>query len=234
MRIKKSIKEAFPDFNVQESKTGAVVLKLVVRGPATEVKIEPNTVIRGSIDGAVMRGLSKKARATFEVAAKVRTLSDAELFGGKICAALDRQHPRDLFDVRRLLDGPGLTPGIRKGFLVHLISHDRPMHEVIDPPRKDVRSVFEAEFNGMTDEPVVYESLVDARERLIGQLDAGLTASEKQFLLSIKEGSPDWKLLGLAGVERLPAVQWKLLNIEKMAAAKREEQLGELRKKLNL
>jgi predicted nucleotidyltransferase component of viral defense system len=103
LRIKRSITKAFPDFSVHESRTVGPVLKLVVHTPTTEVKIEPNTVIRGAIDGVVTRDLSKKARATFEAAVKVRTLSEAELFGGKICAALDRQHPRDLFDVKQLV-----------------------------------------------------------------------------------------------------------------------------------
>ena len=233
LRIKKSITKANPEFNVHESKTGGLVLKLVVRMPTAEVKIEPNTVIRGSINRVVTRDLSQKARAAFEAAAKVRTLADPELFGGKICAALDRQHPHDLFAVKHLLDGPGLTAEIRKGFLVHLISHDRPMHEVIEPTRKDVRDIFESEFAEMTDEPVKYEALIDARERLIAQLKGALTEPEKRFLLSIKDGNPDWPLLGLGGVERLPAVQWKLKNIGKMAVAKRDEQFRRLREKLD-
>jgi predicted nucleotidyltransferase component of viral defense system len=234
LRVKKSIEKASRDLNVHESKTGGLVLKLVVRSAATDVKIEPNTVMRGTHDGVMTRDLAKKARAEFEVGMKVRTLSEPSLFGGKICAALDRQHPRDLFDIKNLLESPGLTPEIRKGFLVHLISHDRPMHEVIEPTRKDVRAAFESEFKDMTDEPVEYEALVDAREQLIARLKTDMTMPEKKFLLSIKEGKPDWKLLGLEGVERLPAVQWKLKNIGKMAPAKQQEQLSKLRKKLGL
>ena len=234
LRIERSISKAFTECNVHETKAGAFVFKLVVRAPATEVKIEPNTVMRGAINAVAMRDLTKRARDTFEVAVKVRTLSEPELFGGKICAALDRQHPRDLFDIKRLLDGPGLTTEIRKSFLVHLISHDRPMHEVIEPTRKDVRAAFETEFKEMTDEPVKYEALIDARERLIAQIKKELTDSEKHFLLSVKEGKPNWPLLGLEGVERLPAVQWKLKNIGRMAQAKNQEQLGKLREKLGL
>ena len=234
LRIKKAIMRASPDFNVHESKSDGIVFKLVIRSPKTAVKIEPNTVIRGSISAVVMRELSRKASKTFEAAATVRTLSDAELFGGKICAALDRQSPRDLFDVKHLLDGPGLTPEVRKAFLVYLISHDRPMHEVIEPARKDVRAAFESEFKEMTDEPVEYETLVNARERLITELKKGLTDAEKRFLLSVKDGKPEWPLLGLNGVESLPAVQWKLKNIGKMAAAKQQEQMAKLRAKLGL
>lgn len=234
LRVKKSIAKAFPDLNVHENKTGGLTFKLVIRGPGVEVKIEPNTVMRGTVDGAVTRDLCKKARALFEAGLKIRTLSEPELFGGKICAALDRQHPRDLFDIKNLFEGPGLTSEIRKGFLVHLISHDRPMHEVIEPTRKDVRAAYEAEFKDMADAPVAYEALVEARERLITQIRAEMTRSEKEFLVTVKQGAPDWKLLGLTGVERLPAVQWKLKNIAKMAPAKRKDQLESLRKKLGL
>lgn len=234
LRIKQAINKANPGFNVHESKSAGLVLKLVVRTTAAEVKIEPNTVIRGAINGMVTRELSPKARSTFEAAVKVRTLSDAELFGGKICAALDRQHPRDLFDVKQLFEGAGLTTDIRKGFLVHLISHDRPMHELLEPNRKDVRAVFESEFAEMTETAVGYDSLVAARERLIGELKASLTADEKQFLISVKEGKPAWPLLGLKGVERLPAVQWKLKNIDKISPDKKKELLSKLKEKLGL
>lgn len=229
LRIEKAIARAFPDFNVHRVKNDDLVLKLVVRAPYTEVKIEPNTVIRGTVFGTEMCDLSEKARKILEVAAHVRVLAKPELFGGKICAALDRQHPRDLFDVKLLLEGPGLTDEIKKGFLLHLISHDRPMHEVIDPTRKDVRDIYKAEFAEMTEETVPYDVLVETRERLILGLKNGLTNDEKHFLLSLKEGKPEWLLLGLKGVEQLPAVQWKLRNIRKMSVEKQREQYGKLR-----
>lgn len=229
LRIEKAIARSFPDFNVHRVKNNDLVLKLVIRAPYTEVKIEPNTVIRGTVFGTEMCDLSEKARKILEVAAHVRVLAKPELFGGKICAALDRQHPRDLFDVKLLLEGLGLTDEIRKGFLLHLISHDRPMHEVINPSRKDVRDIYKSEFAEMTEETVPYDVLVEVRERLILGLKNGLTNDEKYFLLSLKEGKPVWSLLGLNGVERLPAVQWKLRNIQKMSVEKQREQYSKLR-----
>ena len=229
LRIEKAIARSFPDFNVHRVKNNDLVLKLVIRAPYTEVKIEPNTVIRGTVFGTEMCDLSEKARKILEVAVNVRVLAKPELFGGKICAALDRQHPRDLFDVKLLLEGLGLTDEIRKGFLLHLISHDRPMHEVINPSRKDVRDIYKSEFAEMTEETVPYDVLVEVRERLILGLKNGLTNDEKYFLLSLKEGKPVGSLLGLNGVERLPAVQWKLRNIQKMSVEKQREQYSKLR-----
>ena len=74
----------------------------------------------------------------FGMSVRVRTLASAEIYGGKICAALDRQHPRDLFDIKLLLDDEGLTDAIRKSFIVHLVSHDRPMAELLDPNFADL------------------------------------------------------------------------------------------------
>ncbi len=168
------------------------------------------------------------------MALSVATLSTADLYGGKICAALDRQHPRDLFDIKLLLENEGLTDAIRKAFIVYLVSHDRPLHELIDPPRKDFRKVFENEFSGMTDISVSYAELVAARECLFTRLRHELTGAERKFILSVKEGSPAWELLALPGVDKLPAIQWKLQNIVKMSSVKHREQLKKLKGKLGL
>jgi len=233
-RVKSAVGQAMPEVKVRDTMIEGRLSKLTVLGSEGEVKIEPNLVIRGAIGPTAMRGLSKRAQERFELAVTIRTLSEADIFGGKICAALDRQHPRDLFDVKKLLDGPGLTEEIRKAFIVYLISHDRPMHEVIDPNRKDVRESFESAFKEMTDEPVAYEALIDARERLIERLQTDLSRDERFFLVSVKEGKPDWALLGLEGVENLPAVRWKLINIKKMPPKKHAEQLRKLKERLGL
>ncbi|WP_456640523.1 nucleotidyl transferase AbiEii/AbiGii toxin family protein [Bradyrhizobium sp. USDA 10063] len=48
-------------------------------------------------------------------------------------AALYRQHPRDLFDVRDLLTNEGISDDLRRAFIVYLISHDRPISELVVP-----------------------------------------------------------------------------------------------------
>src|SRR5436309_1955221 len=106
----------------------------------------------------------------------MKTLSPADLYGGKLCAALDRQHPRDFFDIKILLAAEGITEEIRKAFVVYLASTDRPMHELLDPVRRDFQKVFETEFLGMVLVPVRYEELEDVREVVIRRLQAALTA----------------------------------------------------------
>ena len=190
--------------------------------------------MRGAVFPSSERALSKKAQKLFELSVSVMTLSLADLYGGKLCAALDRQHPRDLFDVDLLMKTEGITDDIRKAFVVYLASHDRPINELIDPVRKDVRRIFENEFSGMTSVPVRYEDLMDAREKLIAAIKNDLTDKERKFLVSVKEMNPQWELLGLDGVDKLPSIQWKLMNIRKMSKKKHVDALAKLKAKLEL
>lgn len=235
-RIAATVKKAIPGAKVQEARAREPdrITKLVVAVGRTRIKIEPNEVIRGSVFPAEERELSPRAEEIFELSVTARMLSVADLYGGKLCAALDRQHPRDLFDVKILLENEGITDETRKAFIVYLASHDRPMNELLDPVRKDIRRIYESEFAGMTVEETVYEDLIVARETLIATLKKELTNAEKAFLISLKEGQPKWDLLGAKDIERLPGVQWKLLNIRKLGKEKHTEALEKLRAKLGV
>ncbi len=213
--------------------TGHIV-KLTVRRQEAAIKIEPNLVLRGTIFPPVQAILCRKAEEMFELSVSSRLLSLADLYGGKICAALDRQHPRDFFDIHLLLANEGLTHEIRRAFVVYLASHDRPMNELLKPKWKDMKPAFEKEFKGMTLEPLDLKQLVETRDKLLRLIHDGLTMPEKKFLLSLKDGEPDWNLLGLPGIERLPGLRWKLENIRQMSGKKREEQSARLRKVLGL
>lgn len=235
-RIAAAIKKAMPGIKIQESRAkGATrISKLVMANGPTRIIIEPNEVIRGAVLSPVERELTKHAEETFELSVTARTLSTADLYGGKLCAALDRQHPRDLFDVKVLLENEGITDEIRKVFIVYLASHNRPISELLDPAHKDIRQTFESEFAGMTVDEVRYEDLVAARETLIKTLRKDITDAEKGFLVTLKEGQPKWDLLGIEGIEKLPAIQWKLMNIRKIKKEKHAVALKKLKTKLGL
>lgn len=207
-------------------------VKMTIRQTEATIKVEPNLVLRGAIYPTSQAKLCKKAEKEFELSVSTTILSLADIYGGKICAALDRQHPRDFFDIKLLLDNEGLTDEIRKAFVVYLASHDRPMNELLKPKWKDIKSVFEKEFKGMTLEPVDLKDLLESRDELLHLIHKGLTDAEKRFLLSLKDGEPNWDLLGLPNIERLPGLRWKLENIRQMNAKKRQEQSERLRKVL--
>jgi len=231
MRIFKEIKRRIPVSQiVLKNVRGTKTLKgMVVNQEGATVKIEPNLVLRGSVYPPEIRTLSKKAQGLFELSVQSRTLSMDELYAGKICAALDRQHPRDLFDVHFLFKNEGLTAKIRRAFIVYLISHPRPMIEILNPHPKDVIDIFEKEFKSMIDKDVTYYDLDSTRDKLVSMLRNELTTEERRFIVSVKEGHPRWELFALKRVENLPAVKWKLLNIRKMDPSKHQEAVLKLR-----
>jgi predicted nucleotidyltransferase component of viral defense system len=205
--------------------------KLLVRQGAIEVKIEVNFVMRGTVNPVRMASLTQNARDTLLADLEIPVVSLEDVYGGKLVAALDRQHPRDLFDVMQLFAHEGITAGIRRAFVVYLASHNRPVHEVLFPSLRDVRQEFEHNFAGMTVEAVELDALLAARERMVRELQQGLTADERKFLLSLVAAEPDWKLLDVPHLERLPGLRWKLQNLERLRkadAGKFAEQSDEL------
>ncbi len=215
-------------FSKRDRDFNLVASLLIRRGDAT-IKVEPNPVLRGSVFPTETRVLCQKAKDLFELSLEARTLSFEDLYGGKACAALDRQHPRDLFDINMLFKNEGLQEKVRKAFIVYLVSHSRPMIEILNPHWGDLRPVFEKEFQGMVVEPVTAEELRSAGKQLVSTIHNELTYEERLFIVSIKEGKPQWNLLGVPGIENLPAVQWKLQNIRRMTPAKHREALRRLR-----
>ena len=197
--------------------------RLLVRRADTQVKVEINTVIRGTVHPARQAALTKLARETLLAEIEIPVLALEDVYGGKLVAALDRQHPRDLFDVMQLFAHEGITPAIRRAFVVYLASHNRPVHEVLFPELRDMRADYEQNFVGMTTEPVELAALIEARDRMIKELQAGLDADERRFLLSLVRAEPDWKALGIAHVGDLPAIRWKLQNLTRLKG-KRPEQ----------
>lgn len=236
-RVAERIRRSMPAAQVNERRlaTSNGVVKLTVRVPTIgDVKIEPNTVLRGTVHPATELTLVPRAVEVFGRSATMRTLSLAELYGGKLCAALDRQHPRDLFDVHGLLQAEGITNDIRRAFVIFLASHDRPINELLSPNRQNIQQIFAAQFEGMTIDPVPLSVLESAREQLIQQINRDLTTAEREFLLSMKRLEPKWELLEIPGLERLPGLQWKLYNLRKMVPAKRQAAELLLRTKLGL
>ncbi|EQD38331.1 protein containing DUF1814, partial [mine drainage metagenome] len=99
--------------------------KLLVRQGAIQVKIEVNFVLRGTVHPVRMASLTATARDALQADLKIPVVSVEDVYGGKLVAAMDRQHPRDLFDVMQLFAHGGITASIRRAFVVYLASHNR-------------------------------------------------------------------------------------------------------------
>ncbi len=173
--------------------------------------------------------MCKTACDFFEEEVRCMVMSPGDLYGGKICAALDRQHPRDFYDVKILLENEGITEKIMESFVVYLSSNNRPISELLSPQMINTEAVFQREFTGMAQIPLTYDDLMEARTSLVRTINKVLTNNHRQFLLSVKEGSPNFKLINIKGIEKLPALQWKIKNIQKMNPKKHKEAVEKLK-----
>ena len=191
--------------------------KLLVRRGNVELKVEVNFVMRGTVHPVRNASLSPRASEVLLADLELPVVSLEDMYGGKLVAAMDRQHPRDLFDCLQLFAHEGITPAIRRAFVVYLASHNRPVHEVLFPIVRDVSQEYERTFKGMTAEPVELSELIAARERLIHELQHGLDADERKFLMSFVRNQPDWSLLGIPHLAELPGIRWKLHNLGQLA-----------------
>jgi len=227
--ISADLKTAFKDAEITEAyKSKRDSLRLIVARNGVQIKVELSPVLRGTVYEPRLMEVCEAVEEEFGYV-EVPVVALADLYAGKICAALDRQHPRDLFDVKWLLENEGLTDDIRKAFLVYLSSHNRPMAELLKPQYKELSAIYAGEFANMAETDVPLEELVAVRERLVELIHQGLTESEKGFLLTFKSREPDWALLGLEGVSELPAIKWKQINLAKMPENKHKLALEKLK-----
>jgi predicted nucleotidyltransferase component of viral defense system len=191
-------------------------VKLVVGNEATQVKVEVNFVFRGSVLPVEARSLVATAQDLCTTDVAIPVPATPELYGSKLVAAMDRQHPRDIFDVLHMLDRFGWQELFVDCFVAYLAGHNRPVHEVLFPKTKPLEPAFSNEFAGMTREEVSLDALPAAQARLIADLPRQLTERQRSFLLSLVRAEPDWTLLPFSHLQELPALKWKLLNLAKL------------------
>ncbi len=234
-RIDKHIQKTISEIQVTQSFLQGTdkCIRLTLRRGNIQIKIEVTPVLRGSVHTPIKMGLSSVAAETFGYV-RMQLLSFEDLYGGKLCAALDRQHPRDLFDVLFLLEKEGIGIELKNTFLVYLLSHNRPMAEILNPRLKDIEGLYEKEFKGMTRSEVTVKQLIQTRERLINTIYSLLDEKDLEFLRSFKAGEPAWDLFAFPEASGLPAVRWKLHNILKMPKKKRKTAQEKFEGVLNL
>lgn len=205
-------------------------MRIIVEDRAgVQVKIEVSPVARGTLLPPDERDVVSAVENEFGFAS-MKVVSMPDLYGGKLCAAMDRQHPRDLFDVKLLLENQPLNRDIFNGFITYLLSHKRPISEIMNPHWKDISQVFQREFKGMTLEPVTLEELTVVPKKMVQGLKDNFTQQDYDFLVSFKKGEPDWSLACSEQIQYLPALQWKLLNIRKMPKQKHVDSVVLLQK----
>lgn len=213
--IRQRLHDRGMDSEIASSRRGDET-KLFARRGRQQVKIEINHVFRGSLLPPELRSLSKTASDLFTTALTAPTLAVPELYGSKLVATLDRQHPRDLFDVVGMYHRLGLTPDIVDCFVCYLAGHNRPVHEVLYSRDIPLESAFEGDFAGMEREPIDLGELQAIRSQLRADLIRSLTENHRRFLLGLVAGAPPWEVMPFPHLPELPAMQWKLQNLAKL------------------
>ena len=199
--------------------SGGEETKLFIERNRTRIKIEVNHVFRGTVLPVAPRPLSETAQDTFFTDIELPVLHPDELYGSKLVAAMDRQHPRDLFDVLGLYAEGGLTPGMVECFVCYLAGHNRPVHEVLFANRIDISRTYANEFAGMPRKPVALDELLEVRATLFAELPSALTEHHREFLLGLVRCEPDWSLMSCPHLGDLPALRWKLGNLRRLREA---------------
>ena len=222
-RIAARVEGAFSLARVQTGvlREDGTVSKLFVRERGAQVEIEVTPVLRGCVFEPEERAVSDSVEEQLGFAA-MRVASLPDLFAGKAVAALDRQHPRDLFDVHHLLSNEGIDDGLRAAFIVYLISHHRAIERLLAPIRRDMTEEFERGLARMMEVPVTLDVLVRTREELVADIVGRMPDGHRCFLRSFTKGAPDWSLLDVNDVSVLPAVQWRMRKLAQLGEGARE------------
>ena len=194
---------------------GSGATRVLFKQGAATVKVETSPVMRGVVFEPKIRRVAPAVEDEFGFA-ETRLVAFEDLYAGKLHAALDRQHPRDLFDVKLLYENEGITEDLFRAFLVYVASSSRPPHELLKPNLIPLANAFETEFSGMSVDAVAVTDLEQVRVTLIEDLQSRLTGNAAKFLRTLVGGEPDFDAIGLPSAANLPAVQWKLKNILKL------------------
>ena len=209
--------------------------KLVVENASSQVKVEVNVVFRGTVLPVERRNLTSETAQMFSAELVLPMLATDELYGSKLVAAMDRQHPRDLFDVWQMFESEGLTDAAVECFVTYLAGHNRPTHEVLFGNAKEIAGEYTNSFVGMTTTAVSLDTLLQTRARLRAELPQRLTDKHRKFLTGLARAQPDWGLLKCPHAAELPALRWKLANLQSFAQrrpADFEKQAGFLERHL--
>jgi hypothetical protein len=216
-RIKADIEKNVPGIKINTVPlNGGTDVKLNCQGQSAQIKIEVNTITRGNVFKTELMQVVDSVQDEFDKFAAINVVSMAELYGGKICAAIDRQHPRDVFDVKLLFENEGFSNDIWEGFKIGLISHYKPIGELLNPVLKDQKSAFDNQFAGMATVEFSYEDYEVTRGTLIRSIEKRITNDDKRFFLSFESGEPEWDSFPIPVLKELPAIKWKLININKL------------------
>lgn len=225
------LKERLEKIGLTIHKSNNEATKLICYDGVTEIKIEPNYTLRGYVFEPRLMEVCNTVQNLYGYA-KAKVVSIPELWGGKICAALDRQHPRDLFDIKNLFATTGITENIKQGFIAMLLAGNRPLHEILNPNFQMRESAIKNEFEGMCNMEFTFADAEHIFNKLVQAINFVLTKEDKNLLLDFVQLKADLSVSSIPNLNVLPGIQWKIKNLKtlrKVNPKKFEEQYTKLK-----
>ncbi len=192
--------------------------RIIVNKGKTFVTIATSTVVRGTV-------LPSSSMMTFDSVTKyfrsmqMNVVSFEDAYSGKICAALERKYPHDLFDVMMLYNNGGLTDDLFRVLMVYAACSSQPMHKVLSPSNHIQKGLYDPHFGGLAEKRTSLESLIETGKRLHSDIASRLSGKIATFLLTLHDAEPDFGLIGFPKAAELPAIRWKIFNLKKIKNA---------------
>ena len=227
--------EGMRDLNATMTQSDGGAPRIIASNGRTRIKIETSPVIRGVVFDPIVKRVSEAVEDEFGFA-EMNLVSFEDVYGGKLHAALDRQHPRDWFDIKYLYANEGITDDLFRAFLVYVASSPRPAHELLNPNRISLHEAYAKEFVGMDNKDTKLSELLEVREKLIDDIQSRLNGSVSEFLMMLQTGEPNFDLIDLPDAAELPAVKWKVRNLQRLIESnpdKHAQQTRELEQLIN-
>lgn len=225
--------EGMRDLNATMTQRSGGAPKIIASKGGTTIKIETSPVTRGVVFDPVVRRVSEAVEDEFGFA-EMNLASFEDVYGGKLHAALDRQHPRDLFDVKYLYANEGITEDLFRAFMVYVASSPRPAHELLNPNRISLDEVYAKEFVGMDNKDTKLSELLEVREKLIDDIQSRLDGAISEFLMTLQAGQPNFELIDLPDAAELPAIQWKVRNLRRLIESNPDKHAKQLKQLTDL
>ena len=199
-----------------------VLPRIIVNKGKTFIKIATSTVTRGTVLPPSPMITSDAATKQFR-SVQMNVVSFEDAYSGKICAALERKYPHDLFDVMVLYNNGGFTDGLLRVLMVYVACSSQPMHKVLSPSNCIQKELYDLRFERLTEKKAPLETLIETGQRLHSDIASRLSGKIATFLLTLHDTKPDFGLVGFPEAAELPAIRWKIFNLKKLKYANPEK-----------
>ncbi len=203
--------------------------KLITKNNYYDIKIEPNIIIRGTVLSVNKLELNEKAQNVLELNTMIQCLNYYELFAGKIIAALDRQHPRDLFDIHRMFSkNIEFNEQFQKLIIIYLLQSNRPTNELFNPNPINIELLYKTQFVGLANIQVSLDELLLARKKLINKIQTVVLKQHYDFIEKFISTRGKCDLDGMH-ISKYPGIKWKIKNLQNANDTKINKEINNLR-----